>query len=127
MFEIDFKSRKTISEQILDNMKELIMTGILKEGEKLPSVREMAGMLTVNPNTVQKAYRILESQGYIYKTPGRGTFVSDVSSLAVDKKDLHEAKVQLQDAVNRLYFLGLDKNSVIEILKQTLRERSDWK
>ena len=103
------------------------MTGILKEGEKVPSVREMAGMLTVNPNTVQKAYRILESQGYIYKTPGRGTFVSDVSSLTVDRKDLHDAKVQLQDAINRLYFLGLDKKSVIEILKQAMGERSDWK
>ena len=75
MFAIDLKSRKPISRQIIDNIKELIVSGVLAEDEKLPSVREMASYLTVNPNTVQKAFRILEQQGYIYMSPGRGTFV----------------------------------------------------
>ena len=65
MFAIDLKSRKPISRQIIDNIKELIVSGVLAEDEKLPSVREMASYLTVNPNTVQKVFRILKQQGYI--------------------------------------------------------------
>ena len=66
MFQLDLKSRKSIYEQVVDNLKEMIISGVLKSGEKLPSVRELSRMLTVNPNTVQKAYRELERQGYVY-------------------------------------------------------------
>ena len=72
MFEIDLKSRKSIYEQVTDNLKELIATEVLSSDEKLPSVRAMSKMLTVNPNTVQKAYRELEYQGYIYTASGLG-------------------------------------------------------
>ena len=77
MFAIDLKSRKPISRQIIDNIKELIVSGVLAEDEKLPSVREMASYLTVNPNTVQKAFRILEQQGYIYSFFFMGNVPSD--------------------------------------------------
>ena len=76
MFQIDLKSRKAIYEQVMDNFKRLIVTGVLKQDEKVPSVREMAKSLTVNPNTVQKAYRELETQGYIYTVLGQGSFIS---------------------------------------------------
>ena len=65
MFELDLRSRKSIYEQITDNLKELIMTGKMPFGTKLPSVRELSKQISVNPNTVQKAYRELERQGYI--------------------------------------------------------------
>ena len=81
MFQLDLKSRKSIYEQVTDNLKELIMTGTLASGEKLPSVRELSKTITVNPNTVQKAYRELERQGYIYTTSGVGTFVADISQI----------------------------------------------
>ena len=72
MFQVDMKSRKSIYEQVVDNIKELIVTGILSAESKLPSVRELSKTLTVNPNTVQKAYRELEHQGYIYTVTGLG-------------------------------------------------------
>ena len=76
MFQIDLKSRKAIYEQVMDNFKRLIVTGVLAPDEKIPSVRDMAKSLTVNPNTVQKAYRELETQGYIYTVLGQGSFIS---------------------------------------------------
>ena len=88
MFLIDFKNRKSISDQIVDNVKGLVVSGVLRTDEKMPSVRELAEEITVNPNTVQKAYRILEGQGYIYSSQGRGTFVSDRSQIRVSKEDI---------------------------------------
>ena len=64
MFKIDLKSRKAIYEQVVDNFKEMIISGVLKPDEKVPSVRDMAKELTINPNTIQKAYRELENRGY---------------------------------------------------------------
>ena len=62
LFQVDMKSRKSIYEQVVDNVKELIVTGLLPAESKLPSVRELSRTLTVNPNTIQKAYRELEHQ-----------------------------------------------------------------
>ena len=72
----NLKSRKSIYEQVIDNVKELIVTGVLPAESKLPSVRELSKTLTVNPNTVQKGYRELEHQGYIYTVTGLGCFVA---------------------------------------------------
>ena len=79
MLQLDLKSRKSIYEQVMDQLKEQIMTGQMATGEKLPSVRELSKSITVNPNTVQKAYRELERQGYVYTTSGVGTFVADTA------------------------------------------------
>ena len=91
MFELDLKSRKSIYEQVMDNLKEQIMTGTLQAGDKLPSVRELSKAITVNPNTIQKAYRELERQGYIYTTSGVGTFVADRSQVHTDQRALESA------------------------------------
>ncbi|MBQ9015723.1 MAG: GntR family transcriptional regulator [Firmicutes bacterium] len=126
MFELDVKSRKAISDQIIDNMKELIISGVLPPESRIASVRELAGQLLVNPNTVQKAYRTLESQGYIYTVKGRGTFVADTSSLSPDRKQLQEAQAQLRDSISRLYHLGLSKEAAKELTDRIFDERSDW-
>ena len=94
MFELDMKSRKAISDQIIENMKELIVSGVLKPDDKIPSVREMASQLLVNPNTVAKAYRSLEAQGYIFTVKGRGTFVADTQSMPVDSRELRQRQHQ---------------------------------
>ena len=120
MFELDLKSRKSIYEQVIDNLKEAIMTGALAPGEKLPSVRELSKVITVNPNTVQKAYRELERQGYIYTTSGVGTFVSDAGEIKVDPKALAQAKAHLEDAFKQLLYMGLSfedaKGIALEIM-----------
>ena len=107
MFQLDLKSRKSIYEQVTDNLKELIMTGGLAKGEKLPSVRELSKAITVNPNTVQKAYRELERQGYIYTTRGVGTFVADRNSIKADERELAAAKDAFDEAFREFLFLGL--------------------
>lgn len=115
MFQLDPKSRKSIYEQVIDNLKELIMTGKLEAGEKLPSVRDLSKTITVNPNTVQKAYRELERQGYTYTQSGLGTFVSNKKEIAVDEKELEKAKQRLEDALKQLSYLGLAIDEVREI------------
>ena len=76
MFQLDLKSRKSIHEQVVDNIKELIISGVLSPDEKLPSIRDISKTLTVNPNTIQKSYKELERQGFIYTLSGLGSFVS---------------------------------------------------
>ena len=76
MIKLDYKSAKPLHEQISMGIKELIFSGILKPDEQLPSVRELSVSLTVNPNTVQHAYKSLETEGIIYSLRGKGNFVA---------------------------------------------------
>ena len=123
MFQLDMKSRKSIYEQVMDNLKELIMTGTLTAGEKLPSVRDLSKQITVNPNTVQKAYRELERQGYIYTTSGVGTFVADTSQITADPRDLTAAKEALDEAFRQLLYLGLTHEEAKAIAMTIIEER----
>ncbi len=75
MIHLDYRDARPIYSQIMDGLKEQIITGVLCQGDKLPSVRELAAQLTINPNTIQRAYRDLESQGWIASVPGKGSFV----------------------------------------------------
>ena len=123
MFQLDLKSRKSIYEQVTDNLKELIMTGTLSSGEKLPSVRELSKTITVNPNTVQKAYRELDRQGYIYTTSGVGTFVADISQIRVDVHALERAKAAFDEAFREFLFLGLSFDEATAIAKDIMEQR----
>lgn len=107
MFQLDLKSRKSIYEQVIDHLKEDIMTNVLAPGSKLPSVRELSKAITVNPNTIQKAYRELERQGYIYTTVGVGTFVADRSQIKADAQAVVAARQGLAEAFKQLLYLGL--------------------
>lgn len=124
MFQLDLKSRKTIYEQVVDNLKELMIAGVLKPDEKLPSVRELSKVLTVNPNTIQKAYRELEVQGYIYTVTGLGTFVAANKENRLNLDLLKEIKERLRNDIRELLFLGLSYEETQEILYQLLEERS---
>ncbi len=126
MFELDMKSRKAISDQIIDNMKELIMSGVLQPESKISSVRELAGQLLVNPNTVQKAYKALENQGYIYTVKGRGAFVADKKDLRPAAGDITEAEEMLRDSISRLYHLGMSRQEARDVIDRIIDERSDW-
>ena len=74
MFQLNYRDTRPFYEQIKDNLRQLLVTHSISENEKLPSVRELASVLTINPNTIQRAYRELETEGYIYTVPGKGTF-----------------------------------------------------
>ena len=76
LLNLDYRSAKPLYEQVKEGLKKLIFSGILAEGEKLPSVRELSTQLALNPNTIQRAYRELESEGMICSVGGRGSFVA---------------------------------------------------
>ena len=123
MLQLDLKSRKSIYEQVMDQLKEQIMTGQMATGEKLPSVRELSKSITVNPNTVQKAYRELERQGYVYTTSGVGTFVADRSEIHADLPALQKAQENLDDAFRQLLFLVIGDEKAKNLTMQIIERR----
>ena len=70
MLNLDFRDSRPIYEQVKDGLRKLMVSGVIQEGEKLPSVRTMASSLAINPNTIQRAYDALESEGYLCSVPG---------------------------------------------------------
>jgi GntR family transcriptional regulator len=123
MFEPDLKSRKSIYEQVANNLKEEILTGVIRADEKLPSVREISKSLTINPNTVQKAFRELERQGYIYTVAGLGAFARAREDIKPDERMIAETRAKLSEDIRELYFLILDKAALkmeIERMVETL-------
>ena len=82
MISINYRDSRPVYEQIVDGFKKLIMTGLIKKDEKMPSVRELASQYAINPNTIQRAYRDLENDGYIYSVPGKGSFAVDVNEVS---------------------------------------------
>lgn len=119
MIKINYKDSRSIHEQIEDGFKNLIINKILSVNEQLPSVRELSISLTVNPNTVQKAYKQLEADGYIYSIKGRGSFVAPVSHTA-DAKKISELYENLESIVKSLLYLGEDKEKIINKIKEEL-------
>lgn len=77
MLSLDYRDARPIYEQVRDNLRRLMVSGAIQEGEKLPSVRSLASNLAINPNTIQRAYAQLEQEGYVYSVSGRGTFVAE--------------------------------------------------
>ena len=86
MISIDYQSKLPLYEQVAQRFQALILKGALPPDTQMPSVRSLAVELSINPNTIQKAYAMLEQQGYIYPVKGRGNFVSDSSALIRQKK-----------------------------------------
>ncbi len=123
MIKLSYHSDKPIHEQIALGIKELIISGALELDEQLPSVRELSVSLTVNPNTVQRAYKDLESEGVIYSIKGKGSFVSPV--LNVNSRRIEELYDKLQSIVRELAFFGEDKALAENIIRNIYEERED--
>ncbi len=105
---IDYRDRKLIYEQLVDNIKELILRGDLKVDDHLPSVRALAKELGINPNTIQKAYTELERQGVIASLPGRGSIVLS-GSAAVADAGREALKEELMPLVLKAVSLGMNE------------------
>lgn len=123
MILLDYKSGKPLHEQIRSGIKELIMRGSLKQDEQLPSVREMSVNLTVNPNTVLRAYKDLEAEGFIYSVKGRGSFVSGLSHF--DKSRTQKLYSDLDKTVRELFFNGESKEKIMDMINTIHLERSN--
>ncbi len=116
MFTINYQSREPIYEQLYNNVVRLIGMDILHPHEKLPTVRAMAQQLGINPNTVSKSYQMLETNGYIYSTVGKGSFVADNKSVLEGQQA--EAKEQLFKAVRASADMGISKKEVNAIVDE---------
>lgn len=121
MIQIDNNNPKALYEQVYDEIARLIMSKALKPDEKLPSVRELAAMIKINPNTIQKAYKSLEEDNYIYTVKGIGNFVKNSDELrSIHIKSMEE---KLIDAVKSLKILGLRDDHIIELVNNILKPK----
>ena len=102
MILIDYKDRRPLYEQIVEKLSDLMVRGILEQDSQLPSVRSLATELSMNPNTIQRAYAELERQGYIYSVKGRGSFVAD-NRLIRDAKGTGITMLEFQEQVIQSY------------------------
>jgi len=122
LINIDSRSSKPIYEQIIEKVKENIIKGILKPGDKLPSVRELATLITVNPNTISKAYIELERMKAIQVIRGKGTFVAENFKPVMDEEKMIEIKDHMKKIIIEAHYIGLDKKTLIDILNEIYSE-----
>jgi len=116
MIHLDYRDARPIYTQISDGIREQILSGILQNGDKLPSVRELATQLTINPNTIQRSYRELELQGWIASVPGKGSFVcGSPTAPTTEQRQLLE---QFDKTAAALLRLGLTRETLIARLEK---------
>lgn len=113
---IDYRDSRPIFEQIVDNFKMQILMGVLAKDEQIPSVRALAVELSANPNTIQKAYGVLEREGYIYTVKGKGAFVRGDERLKEDKKA--ELAARLGDLIAEARAIGVDVDVLLQLAKE---------
>ncbi|HIQ69548.1 MAG TPA: GntR family transcriptional regulator [Candidatus Avoscillospira stercorigallinarum] len=120
MIPIDPRDPRPIYLQIKEGLCRLILSGAVKTGERLPSVRELAGQLAINPNTIQRAYRELESDGFIYSVSGKGSFAAALQEVDAGRRSAKEK--EFRAAAQELLRLGTPKGDLVAILDQLEQE-----
>lgn len=116
MFQLDYGDSRPLYEQIKEKIRELIVKGALHAGEQIPSVRELATEMAINPNTIQKAYKELEGEGFIVVMRGRGYFVAP-KDYTKEKAPTDELLCELKKIVCELKFLGVSDKKIAEYIK----------
>jgi len=113
---LNYRDSRPIYEQIKDGLKKLIVSGAMAPGEKLPSVRALAQQLSINPNTIQRAYNELENEGYIYSIPGKGSFAAgDAGADETRKQELME---KVRELAAELRYLGVSEAELLALVKE---------
>ena len=117
MILIDLKDSRPIYEQVVERFKILILRGAIEPDEKLPSVRNLAVDLSINPNTIQRAYAELERQGYIYTVKGKGNFVSDSGQLLLRYKE--EIFEEIKSICRTAFEVGITQEDIVQCIKDS--------
>ena len=112
MVHLDYRDARPIYTQIVDGYREQIEAGILSPGEKLPSVRELAVQLSINPNTIQRSYRQLEAEGWIVTVPGKGCFVCKADHSQEERERL---LIAFDETCSALFRVGV---TAVELVKR---------
>ena len=123
MLHLDYRDPRPIYEQIRQEFMRLILSDAIAPGEKLPSVRDLAGTLSINPNTIQRAYRELEAEGYIISIPGKGSYANIRSQ--VDEGRKKELLASLDEIVTELLFLGVTVDELDGRIRQKEAARDE--
>ena len=116
MIQLNYRDSKPIYEQIKEGLRRLVITGAIAKDEKLPSVRELASELAINPNTIQRAYRELETEGYIYTVSGKGSFAAEQSD--VNGRRNEALLKEFDEIVRELLYLSEDKEALIRRIEE---------
>lgn len=123
LIDLSGPSMQPIYERIMDQYKELIAKGVLKEGDKVPSVRELSAQLLVNPNTVSRAYQELERQGVITTVRGKGTFVADTTeSPGMERERVNQLRAELRRLVVEAKHLKMDREQFMQWVKEEIEQ-----
>lgn len=115
MIQLNYRDSRPIYEQIKDSFRKLIIGGAMPANEKLPSVRILATQLSINPNTIQRAYQELEYEGYVYSIPGKGSFVCP--NLRTNDEHVTELKGKVKEILQELRYLGISEDEIRELLE----------
>ncbi len=122
MVTIDKSSSRPYYEQLVLSVKEDILHGVLEPGDQLPSVREMAKRLLMNPNTVSKAYKVLETEQVLVTVKGKGTFVKDIEDLPRDERRIQDLQQQFKELMIEAFHLQVTQAEIQTWLKETEAE-----
>ena len=120
MFVVDVMSRVPVYEQIIKQVEEQVLTGILKEGDKLPSVRSLSVKLSINPNTIQRAYMTLEQEGLIYPVKGKGNFVAETQQ--IEEKSKEDFRKEFLELVRRGINTGMTEEELMTLVQKGYEE-----
>ena len=116
MISLNYRDARPIYEQVRDGLRHLVVTGAIGEGEKLPSVRALAASLAINPNTIQRAYRQLEAEGWILTVPGKGCFVC--GDAAPREREKERWFTTFDEATDALTELGVPRRDLMERIEK---------
>lgn len=116
MILLDYKDSRPIYEQVVDRLKELMILGVLEEDGQMPSVRSLAMELSINPNTIQRAYAELERNGFIYSVKGRGSFVGSINRLREAKRQ--DLMGEMKDLAKEAKSLGMSRDEFAQAAVQ---------
>ncbi len=116
MVNLDYRDARPIYLQICEGYREQILAGVLRQGDRMPSVRELAIQLAINPNTIQRAYRELETQGWVVSVPGKGSFVSGIPGNREDPSG--KLLQEFDNLCARLTALGISRQTLIRHLEK---------
>lgn len=120
MLTLNYRDSRPIYEQIRDGLRKMIVTGAMQQDEKLPSVRALATQLSINPNTIQRAYNELETEGYIYSVAGRGSFVSGTADADAARRE--SLKNDLRTLMGELRYLGVTQEDAVTLIKEVYEQ-----
>ncbi len=117
MITLNYRDARPIYEQVKDGLRKLIVSGAIADGEKLPSVRQLASELAINPNTIQRAYNELESEGWAASVPGKGSFAVRAARASDDTRR-RELSERLRETARELRAMGVSQSEIEALCKE---------